>query len=420
MNISAWFTALDLRKKLELVITSTLVLALMITTGLYTVYDIQVQKRSQLERTESIADVFAKRSSAAVTFMDEARANETLESLSIISNIRFACLFSFIIDEPLGSVQFEDGKFECLTSREQDPFINDVKGGQLVYRPIMVNNQIMGSLTLYTHNRELNDRITQILLSIFVSGMLACILAFILTTRLQFKIIEPIVDLSRTANRFSRERDWSLRAHKTTDDELGTLVDSFNNMLGRLEEDQKLLEELAYYDSLTSLPNRRKFKETLAKSFVHSRQTGTPIGLIFVDLDNFKHINDTLGHDVGDEFLKTIGKRLKSTVGELGEVARLGGDEFTVTLDGYNSVDQIEQLAKDLLVSMGAKYDLEGVEYHPSASLGIATGNALTDTFYSLMKKADIAVYVSKNEGKNTYHFYTEEKDKSLREDHQH
>jgi diguanylate cyclase (GGDEF)-like protein len=169
------------------------------------------------------------------------------------------------------------------------------------------------------------------------------------------------------------------------------------------------IQYLAYYDSLTGLPNRRMFSELLSRSISHARRHENHLAVLFIDLDRFKTINDTLGHEAGDSLLNEIAKRLKGSLREHDIVARLGGDEFVVLLPEVTEETHVSAVAQKILTAIGRPLVLLGQEFRITASVGITTYPKDGADEPTLMKNADVAMYQAKAEGKNNFQFYSEE-----------
>ncbi|PSL41391.1 PAS domain S-box-containing protein/diguanylate cyclase (GGDEF)-like protein [Planomicrobium soli] len=176
-------------------------------------------------------------------------------------------------------------------------------------------------------------------------------------------------------------------------------------------EHQKLMEELVFFDSLTKLSNRKLFEDRLRQVFKLSETNEKPVAVLFVDLDRFKFINDSLGHHAGDEFLKTVSKRLTENVRKTDTVGRFAGDEFAVLLPSIAEQEAIE-LAKRLNQAIAEPFEIMGHSLSVSASIGIAFSNGTEENVDSLIKKADTAMYYTKKYGKNNYTVYSEELDR--------
>ncbi|MCE8033937.1 EAL domain-containing protein [Halomonas sp. MCCC 1A11057] len=168
-------------------------------------------------------------------------------------------------------------------------------------------------------------------------------------------------------------------------------------------------EYLAFHDNLTGLPNRAYFSRLLTKGIQHARRYDKQLTLLFLDLDRFKAINDSLGHDAGDELLREVSRRLGRAVRESDTVARLGGDEFVILLPEITEPNQINQVADKILASVSTPFTLVGQEFRITVSIGIARYPADGEDEQTLMKHADVAMYHAKEEGKNNAQYYSEQ-----------
>lgn len=167
------------------------------------------------------------------------------------------------------------------------------------------------------------------------------------------------------------------------------------------------VEHLAFHDTLTDLPNRAFLSHLVSQEVILCGRHGESFALLFLDLDQFKLINDSLGHAVGDHLLQEAAKRLTGAVRESDVVARLGGDEFIILLRKVSRTDQIEPIADELLSSMRQPFTLAGHECRISVSIGVSLFPVDGLDEQSLMKNADIAMYQAKQAGKNKVHFYS-------------
>jgi len=168
------------------------------------------------------------------------------------------------------------------------------------------------------------------------------------------------------------------------------------------------LQYLANYDSLTGLPNRTLFLDRLNLAMENSTRTETLTALIYLDLDEFKSVNDTLGHLVGDELLREVAKRLSSSARKSDTVARLGGDEFTIVVSNIRNVAAIEKVAQKIIKSLNRPFMMGDYEIRTSSSLGITIYPfGEDDDVYTMVKQADSAMYQAKRTGKNNFQYYT-------------
>ena len=170
---------------------------------------------------------------------------------------------------------------------------------------------------------------------------------------------------------------------------------------------EALVRQQAYFDTLTGLPNRRMLRDRLEQEIRQSRRDGQQLAILFIDLDHFKEVNDTLGHDRGDQLLVEAARRLKECVRESDTVARMGGDEFTVILADITSSDQLQPVLQKLLHALDGVFQLGEEQAFVTASIGITLYPHDATEIEDLFKNADQALYVAKGEGRNRFSFFT-------------
>ncbi|SOE91747.1 diguanylate cyclase (GGDEF) domain-containing protein [Burkholderia sp. D7] len=183
----------------------------------------------------------------------------------------------------------------------------------------------------------------------------------------------------------------------------------------RLEAHATRIEYMAKHDALTGLPNRTALADRVEVLAAHAHRAGELLVLLFLDLDRFKHVNDTFGHGVGDALLKVIAKRLREAVRESDTVARLGGDEFVILLTGITEVDAVNAVVAKILATIEQPVVVEDQTLFVSASIGAAICPADGEDVASLLKNADVAMYRAKEEGRNGVRFYAPEMSESAR-----
>lgn len=167
------------------------------------------------------------------------------------------------------------------------------------------------------------------------------------------------------------------------------------------------LEHLAHFDALTNLPNRPLFFDRLERAIASARRTGGAVGLLFLDLDGFKEVNDTCGHDMGDRLLREVALRLQGCIRESDTVARMGGDEFTVILRNITTPINAEAIAGKIIASLCEPFRIDEHEFHIGASIGISLYPLHAETLEGLVSYADQTMYEVKRKGKNNYAVYT-------------
>ncbi len=184
------------------------------------------------------------------------------------------------------------------------------------------------------------------------------------------------------------------------------MIGTFTDMTSRREA-EALIRQQAYYDALTGLPNRRMLRDRLEQEIKRSKRDNQQLGLLFIDLDHFKEVNDTLGHDLGDLLLVEAGRRLQACVREADTVARMGGDEFTVILTELPGSSHLEGLLQKILRALEEVFQLGNEQVFVSASIGITMFPADATDIEDLFKNADQALYVAKGAGRNRFSFFT-------------
>ena len=180
----------------------------------------------------------------------------------------------------------------------------------------------------------------------------------------------------------------------------------------KLREDEN--QRLAFYDTLTGLPNRRLLLDRLSQAMVTSGRNQKHGALLFLDLDNFKDLNDTMGHDVGDQLLERVANRLTTCIRQGDTVARFGGDEFVVMLEDLNTdvksaIDQVKTVSEKILATLNLPFELQGKTHYSTPSIGIAVFSGQVDGVDELLKRADLAMYQAKAAGRNTLRFFDTE-----------
>ncbi|MBF0569940.1 MAG: diguanylate cyclase, partial [Candidatus Omnitrophica bacterium] len=218
----------------------------------------------------------------------------------------------------------------------------------------------------------------------------------------------PIINREEFIESVSGQKRWLLTSKLPLKDLQGKLIGLVG--IGRDITERKNLEgkllTMAHYDTLTALPNRSLFLEKANTGIFQARRSGKQCAIIFIDLDHFKAINDTLGHSVGDELLKDTAVRLADCIRESDTIARLGGDEFTVFLPDLEDAQLAQQVADRIRDKFNTPRLISGNDLFITGSMGIAVYPTDGETLEDLLKNADTAMYVAKEAGRNTYCFF--------------
>jgi len=248
------------------------------------------------------------------------------------------------------------------------------------------------------------------LLSVILMAILIAILVVLFVVRRQ--LIRPLTHLSRQLNDNLSEKDsWSELLEVKDKGELGALATLVNRRTTQLLQSQQQIEKLAFFDPLTGLPNRRLLIDRMQELLLISRRSVCCGAVLFLDLDQFKNINDSLGHSIGDEVLRQISERLRQGLRDQDIIGRIGGDEFVIILVydniGKNAVvSNAMRVAKKLIDILAEPFEIVDNHYFISASIGISLFSGDNESTEDLLKQADTAMYQAKSNGRNTFCFF--------------
>ena len=242
-------------------------------------------------------------------------------------------------------------------------------------------------------------------LALGLMTLLGLLLVSVATWKAARRITQPLERLDEAAGRLASGEHVQVGVRGS--DELARLANSFNEMVGKIAEREQRITQLAFNDVLTGLPNRTMFQQQLEHLFRIAAGNGNLFALHCLDLDQFKVINDTLGHPAGDALLVEAGRRVQQAArGHF--VARLGGDEFVVLQNVGADRDAIDRLAREILVGMAQPFRIDGNEFVPSTSIGIAIAPEDGEESGTLLRNADLALYRAKEAGRGTFAFFEE------------
>lgn len=287
--------------------------------------------------------------------------------------------------------------------------------------PILVKGQLEGMLYVKETLHKLLGWFLRGLIIMSALMVLIYLAAARLLVRIQRQALQPLVELSALAERIATERNFSLRAPLVDNNEIGSLTLRFNELLKRAEiwqselnsqlqqqaERGDELEILALTDSLTQLPNRLYFGQLLQNMVSSSAKSRQLSALMFIDLDNFKFVNDNYGHDAGDEVLIEISRRIQSCIRSDDTLCRLGGDEFALLLPKQITPELTEQICLRLLQKVREPLWVKAAQMPVSLSIGVAFCPVHSDDTATLLQQADEAMYRTKRAGKNGYQIYS-------------
>jgi diguanylate cyclase (GGDEF)-like protein len=280
-------------------------------------------------------------------------------------------------------------------------------GNMVLARPLGSSDGVANTALLL--NFSIADALAEydpLRLAVVLAGLIGLIAVAFASTRVARRIVRPIAALERAAK--ALERGERTTVPVVSEDEIGTLTGSFNAMSAEIVSRENRIRHMAYHDALTDLPNRLQLREELDRRLTATRAGGGAFAVVCIDLDNFKMVNDTLGHRVGDQLLKLVAQRLvDSADGRF--VARTGGDEFCLLVDGDGA--EAESLAPALIDTLAQPASIAGHFLRAGASIGIAEAPADALDADDLVKHADLALHAAKAAGRGRHRRFTADLD---------
>lgn len=281
------------------------------------------------------------------------------------------------------------------------------------YLPVLIDGQTLGVLELYQDVTHSIRGLGQVLLEVMLFGSLVMVGLYLM----QLIVVRYAQNVLHNQAARLLEANEALDARVAARTvELGSINDQLQEEVGERKRAETRLEHLAHHDPLTGLPNRLLFTRQLPRSVSNAQRHKQQVAVLFIDLDRFKEVNDTMGHSAGDELLREVSARLSQHLRSGDLLARLGGDEFVCVLENLQAPFEASQVAEKLITCVASPITLRGHEVSISASIGISLFPADGTTPDDLLRAADTAMYQAKKHGRNTYHFYTPEMTQSARE----
>ena len=530
MSIITFIGSLTLRIKLILLAMLTSTMALIVVSVLTFTNNERENFNEFKESLHIITRVLADRSVVALEFNDTELATRNLGAVVANRSIFLACIYD-INNEVFATYHPKNIKGMCpsysITKKKS------LRSTLTIEQIITSDNRHIGTIVIYANLNQIRKQTIKSIYFSLSTAILAIIVSFIFALYFQQFISRPIQTLGMTMSDVQKSNDFSIRAKKSSEDELGNLVDAFNQMLNKIEIDtvalrsseekfrklssaspagifqmdsngrivyanqkcmdivelscemdinswakkihpddkknlfvawqktldtgndfkiefrfilnntnivsvlsqakalynnneiigfvgslldisdlkiaQSKLEHMALFDPLTNIPNRLHFNNCLNNGVELAIQNNTNLAVLFIDIDEFKRINDSLGHDIGDELLKTVAKRIQSSIRPMDLVARLGGDEFIVFISNLDNQSITDKIAQKLLNSLRKPIKIHQYEVHISVSIGISIGPGDSSNSTVLMKNADLAMFQAKALGKDNFQYFSHE-----------
>jgi|GEM_PF-1135302 len=415
--ILPFYNALSIAKKLKFIgLTSALIAGTVVVSMLF-IFQYVNEKKLTVKESTVFANILAGNIATSIVSKDVLSISNILASVEYNNKIHQ----TFALDNSwklFGA--FHKGN-DFVRQRKIIPIIKEnknlwYKGYFYAVVPILNDDIQIGHLVIVA---SLDDFYTRMLKYTFVIVLIFVIAVYVTSKfreSLQNSILEPIAKLDEVTTEIIKTKNLDHDIPSFNSDEIGDLAKNFKHMIGELDsyhtelnKQKNALSYQANYDALTNLPNRALFHDRLKQSIYKSSRNNEKFALFFIDLDKFKDVNDTHGHELGDKLLVKVSKRLSSVLREDDTLARLGGDEFIVIMNNLKEFHFASVLAQKIIDILEVPIEVEGEELFISCSIGISLYPQDSIDENELLKFADIAMYRSKHDGRATYHFYVEE-----------
>ncbi len=412
------FNSLSIRHKLAVLLGLSAGLGLAISSAI-TLYSTYIgESQSALRLLRQLAGVTSENMRAALAFRDERSAQTMLDALKTNPNI----LFASVLDEDgqlLGhyraashseaAAKQHDLELRRMVASHQSSLTSQAntveqmsESHMYVLQPIFFEDKPIGVLSIVSDKQDMRDKMSRFIFFQVLVSLLTLAILIVLSLRLQRLFTRPIFELIDAMQGVAASKDYSSRAFSSRKDEFNDLHTGFNTMLGEIRDRDLRLSKLATTDTLTGLANRRHAMDTLQSLAIRANRKQEPLGVIILDVDLFKHVNDTYGHPVGDLVLKQIASILQGCSREYDLVGRIGGEEFLILCDGADSGTS-SGIAERIRSSVeAARIELEdGRTLQVTVSLGVNSTIPSSVDIESLIKNADEALYRAKQSGRN-------------------
>lgn len=398
----------SIQKKLIYSNVIAIALAFIPVVVVMVVYEYYALRNAVIHEIRVQAEIVGESSAAAMAFQDGEDAWDTLSSLNGAEDMIEAHLIlangtvlkSFYRNADLN--QPRNKILKPTSVYREHVSLSEVK----IEKPIYLRSQYVGSIILISGLNSFYERLSlfwMVIASVVVFGF---ILARFIAFRVSRTITEPLMHLIEATQKATSEQDYTADIRIESKDEVGKLSKAFGEMMSQIHKRDLSMQQLAYYDRVSGIANRHFFEERIAQAVENASRYGTFCYLMMIDLDDFKLVNDRLGHDVGDMLLRHVSESIAQTLRQNDLIFRIGGDEFAVIIESSSDSELIERIAEKIITAISTPTVLEGHSITVGASIGISCFPKDALDVRSLIRTADEAMYGAKGEGKNNFRTY--------------
>jgi len=417
---------LSIQSKFIIINISVVIITLLFAVTMAVVSEYRNQREFFLESIQVQAKIVANNSVAVLVFNDKNGANQILQAFSVSQDIHTAVIYDdsgkifarYLKNPEANSIGIKNTELKQSTDVFEDQiYINE---------SITFENSKIGNLYIKASTSRIYADIKNYLIYTLFIASTCLIFASLLLFKLSKNITHPLLKLTELMQTVIKNNDYTIRINNQSEDEIGILSEGFNKMLAYIQvNDERLahelserykteehLDKLAYYDVTTNLPNRHFFHKQLDIAVKRAISSNQKMVLLFLDLDNFKNVNDTAGHKTGDLLLKQASCRLSDTLRQNDYICRIGGDEFAIIIENVKDLSAVSTVTKKCIESLSNPFELEGKIFFIGVSIGISICPDDTCTSNDLLINADMAMYEAKTRGKNNYQYFNPEMNK--------
>ena len=404
-------------RKIARLVAISVLTAMMILAAMLMASQVQDSISSKHRNLDSVGFAFAAAMAENIETQNRGEIQKVLRSIARLPDILHAAAVNTDgkTIASMGNATYlqsdlinnESGLWQMLTKGNMPVSVDIVRGGASV-----------GKLLLIADISDIRQRLLRTLLTTIIAALLASFLAAPISRPLQRKIAGPIIKLTETIQKLRETRSYRPAEVIGAEGETKVLVEAFNSMIGDIHNRDKALQQLAYYDPLTGLPNRVNFHKILNTMLDENIPEESKKAAIFLlDIDNFHAINDALGHSIGDALLMNIAALFNEEASSDMHVARIGGDEFAIVIPGVDTLQAAEDHLARFIATLYQPINLLGHALHVTASVGALLLPKDGQNMGEAQRHLDLALHAAKQSGPGRIYFYNEELSEIIKEE---
>lgn len=412
-----FFQTIKGRLLLSILVIHSVLMGLVVYDLIDRQHDFMAQQLSR--KATSFASLISSNTAMPMQNNDLAALEDLLKDVGTLSDVSMI----FLMDRD-GQIRasYPEGYFnQALTDTVSVGMLQGIKSNKEEYykrvhdgltdviHPIKIEGETIGYCRVILNNSAMSGELTLVTQKGVFYIIAAVVLGVFLAWLVVRQMTSRITALSEAAAQLTQQNfDVSIPEY-SGEDEISKMGKAFHVMVESLRVYVKRLAYRADHDALTELPNRRLFLDRLDQAIKHGQRSGQNVAVLFIDLDHFKEINDSLGHLIGDQVLIHVARIIQTHFRDIDTIARLGGDEFSLIIDSLEGIERVSAVAEKLVTLLQQPICIDKRELYVTCSIGISIYPNDGELPDNLLRNADSAMYKAKSEGRNSYQFYTED-----------